>query len=339
MTADHGRDHHCRMPDGAVLRGRWWECARSEGIVLIRTPYDADRHASTARSWNERGYHCLVQDVRGRYRSEGHWSPYTREQDDGGEVLARLAADHPGLPVVLFGASYAAHTALEAARAAARTEAADDSTVPSAVAAIIALVPALGPAETAWGADGVPQIRHRIGWWHQHGRTRHPEPPLPPAELDRRVGHAREHGVIEAAEGWGWSPEARAGWQRLWTARRIDPRSRYGHITVPLLVISGDDDFFHHDALGLARDWNAASHVVSGPWGHRLIGGIRDETLRARITAAGGLAHIIDPWLSAQGLPGAAAAWTDVLVPTAASRTRSILDPASGTWRHERTSP
>ncbi|NYI95121.1 hypothetical protein HNR12_001398 [Streptomonospora nanhaiensis] len=336
MTAAAARDHHCPSHDGTVLRGRWWECAHAEGIVLIRTPYDADRHAPIARSWNERGYHCLVQDVRGRYRSEGHWSPYTHEHDDGGAVLARLAAERPGLPVVLFGASYAAHTALEAARAAA--EAAGGGPL-GPVAAVIVLVPALGPAETAWGPDGTPQIRHRIGWWHEHGRTPRSEPPLPPAELDRRVAHARERGVIEAAADWGWSPRARAGWRRLWTAQRLDLPSRYGRVAAPLLVISGDDDFFHADAQRLARSWNAASHFASGPWGHGLVGGVADTAQRARITAAGGLAHIIDPWLSAHGLPGTAAAWTGVLAPTAAPRTRSLLDPASGTWRHERTPP
>ncbi|MDA0565224.1 alpha/beta hydrolase [Streptomonospora sp. S1-112] len=342
MTARHGHDHHVRLRDGTVLRGRWWECAHPQGIVLIRTPYDADEHASTARSWNARGYHCLVQDVRGRYRSAGRWSPYTHEHDDGGEVLARLAADHPGLPVVLYGASYAAHTALEAARAAAEAGAAGASggtAAPSAVAAVIVLVPALGLAETAWDADGVPQLRHRIGWWHQHGRTPRPQPPLPPAELDGRVAQAREHGVIEAAADWGWTPHARAGWRRLWTARRIDLAARYGRVAAPLLVVSGDDDFFHHHAQRLARAWSAASHFASGPWGHGLVGGVTDPARRARITAAGGLAHIIDPWLSANGLPGTPAAWTGVLAPAAASRTRSVLDPASGTWHHERTAP
>lgn len=335
---DQGDDHRCRMPDGTLLRGRWWRAARdARGLVLIRTPYGADQHASTARSWSERGYHCLVQDVRGRYRSEGTWSPYAHEHDDGGHVLDRLTAEHPGLPVVLYGASYAAHAALEAARAATGP---GEGTGPGPVAAVIALVPALGLAETAWDAEGEPQIRHRIGWWHEHGRTRRPEPPLPPDELDRRTAQAREHGVIDAADHWGWTRETRAAWRRLWTARRLDLAERYGRITAPLLVISGDEDFFHHDARRLADAWNAPSHFTSGPWGHLLVGGITDEALRARIAGAGGLTHVIDPWLSAHGLPGSPAEWTGILAPASAPpeplRTRSILDPGSGAWRHER---
>ncbi|MDA2806059.1 CocE/NonD family hydrolase [Nocardiopsis suaedae] len=322
------------MPDGTLLRGRWWQAAgEARGLVLIRTPYGADRHAPTARSWSARGYHCLVQDVRGRYRSEGEWSPYAHEHRDGGRVLDLITAEHPGLPVVLYGASYAAHAALEAARAAAG---------PGPVAAVIALVPALGLAETAWDADGRPQVRHRIGWWHEHGRTRRPELPLSPDELDQRTAQAREHGVIEAADHWGWTPEARAAWRRLWTAPPLDLSARYSRVTVPLLVISGDEDFFHHDAQRLAGAWNAPSHFASGPWGHLLVGGIADGELRARIAGAGGLKHIIDPWLSAHGLPGAPAEWTGILAsalasaPPGALRTRSLLDPVSGAWRHER---
>lgn len=342
MTDDrgHGRghDHRCRMPDGTLLRGRWWEARAgregAQGLVVIRTPYGADLHASTARSWSGRGYHCLVQDVRGRYRSEGAWSPYAHEHDDGAHVLDRLTAEHPGLPVVLYGASYAAHAALEAARAArGRGE--------GAVAAVIVLVPALGLAETAWNTDGEPQIRHRIGWWHEHGRTRRPAPPLPPDELDRRTAQAHEYGLIGAADHWGWTPEERAAWRRLWTAPPIDLSARYGRITAPLLVVSGDEDFFHHDARRLANAWNAPSHFATGPWGHLLVGGVTDGALRARIAEAGGLKHVIEPWLSAHGLPGAPAEWTGILAPAsappAAPRTRSVLDPVSGAWRHERT--
>ncbi|MGW5877226.1 CocE/NonD family hydrolase [Nocardiopsis terrae] len=330
MTVDPGREHLCRSRDGTVLRGRLWECPNPEGIVVIRTPYDAGRHVSTALSWNARGYHCLVQDVRGRYGSAGVWSPYAHEEDDGGDTLAHLLGEYEGLPLVLFGASYAAHTALEAARAATR-----DGARP--VAAIITLVPALGLAETAWDPGGSPQILHRIGWWHEHGRHRRSRPPLSPAELDRRVARARSRGVVEAAGNWGWSPSALTGWRRLWSADRVDTAARYGGIDVPLLVVSGDDDFFHEDARRLARGWSAPSHFASGPWGHRLAGGVTDRALRARISAAGGLSHVIDPWLAAQGLPGSPAEWTGIL--TSAPRTRSTLDSASETWRHERTSP
>ncbi|OLT47571.1 hypothetical protein BJF85_15470 [Saccharomonospora sp. CUA-673] len=313
------------MPDGTELRGLFWESAAPAGLVVIRTPYDARQHAATARSWTLRGYHCLVQDVRGRYASDGAWVPYEHEEDDGGAVLRHLHQAHPGVPIVLYGASYAAHTALEAARAE-----------PESVTALVVAVPALGLAETAYDHEGRAQLRNRIGWWHEHGRTRLAQHPLPDAELARRTAEAETSGVVEAATRWGWSPRVLTQWRRLWAAPPIDVAARYD-IDVPLLVISGQHDFFDGHARRLARTWPGASHVATGPWGHHLAGDITDPRLRQLLRTAGGVGGVIEAWLAAHGLPGTAAPWTEILSHT--HRTRSAFDPATGTWRHEGTAP
>jgi putative CocE/NonD family hydrolase len=52
--------------------------------VLLRTPYDkASRAQSFAADFVARGYVVVVQDVRGRYRSEGHWSFLRDDLNDG----------------------------------------------------------------------------------------------------------------------------------------------------------------------------------------------------------------------------------------------------------------
>ncbi|WP_238580762.1 YcaO-like family protein [Streptomonospora alba] len=340
-AADGPVEHACPTRDGMVLRGLLWRCASPTGLVLVRTPYDAGLHAPIARSWTERGYHCLVQDVRGRYRSGGDWSPYAHEGTDGRDILDRLLREFPNLPLLLFGASYAGHCALEAAREAVGdgTDAAPRSPSADAIAGIVVLVPALGLAETAWDADGRPQLRHRIGWWHQHGRGRCAQPALSGAELDRRTARARERGPIAAAADWGWPPEALTGWQRLWSAQRIDPRARYGPVEYPLLAVGGDDDFFREDTARLARDWPGPSHLVSGPWGHGLVSGIPDDDLRARVRSAGGVGGIIDAWLGIHTARGSPPPWTAALPPTPGSRSRSVFDPAAATWHHERSAP
>lgn len=67
----HPPEHVSQMPDGDLLYRDLWEAAAPTGIVIIRISYEARQHAALARSWVERWFHCLVQDVRGRYRLTG----------------------------------------------------------------------------------------------------------------------------------------------------------------------------------------------------------------------------------------------------------------------------
>lgn len=320
-------EHVCKMPDGTLLYGHLWEAAVPNGIVIVRTPYEARQHAALARSWTERGFHCLVQDVRGRYRSTGKWSPYQHEGEDGAEVVADLRRTHPDLPILTFGASYAAHTAMEAARSVVlRGDAAP--------AAIIALVPALGLAETAWNSEGRPQIWHRIGWWHEHGQGRFSQQPLHPDELARRTAQAEAMGPVTAAQNWGWAAHTLEQWERLWRAERLGLAAHYGPVTSPLLVITGDEDFFTVDAHALAASWPAARHLVSGPWGHRLAGDVTEPNRRERLRAAGGIGSIIDDWLAAAGLAEKSPGSVGIRLDTALTTSR--FDPVDGMWHHER---
>ncbi len=56
--------------------------------VVERTPYNKDAVASTLIDYYvSRGYGVVIQDVRGRYKSEGHWRPI---RDDGPDGVALL---------------------------------------------------------------------------------------------------------------------------------------------------------------------------------------------------------------------------------------------------------
>ncbi len=52
-------------------------------VLLQRTPYDKSNAAPFAQKAVARGYMVVVQDVRGRYASEGEWYPFKHESDDG----------------------------------------------------------------------------------------------------------------------------------------------------------------------------------------------------------------------------------------------------------------
>jgi hypothetical protein len=99
--------------DGVTLRADIYRPA-GEGkfpVLLQRTPYDKNSTAMFAGKAAARGYLVVVQDVRGRYASEGEWYPFKHETEDGFDAVEWAA----GLPnsngkVGMFGGSYVGAT-------------------------------------------------------------------------------------------------------------------------------------------------------------------------------------------------------------------------------------
>lgn len=79
--------------------------------ILIRTPYDKAGLAETAEFFTKSGYAVAVQDVRGRYSSEGTFYIYTQEGPDGRDAVEWVAA-RPWCngEVGTYGGSYLAAT-------------------------------------------------------------------------------------------------------------------------------------------------------------------------------------------------------------------------------------
>lgn len=100
------------MRDGVMLRADVWR-PRGAGpfpVLLYRTPYnkeEAVKDYTTFRRAVERGYAVVVQDVRGRYASEGEFRPYQQEGRDGYDTI-EWAARQPWSngAVGTFGLSY-----------------------------------------------------------------------------------------------------------------------------------------------------------------------------------------------------------------------------------------
>ncbi len=94
--------------------------ARPLPILLQRTPYGkaSERFVSVASLLAARGYVVAIQDVRGRYDSEGIFTKYNPlESSDGAATISWLSA----LPYVdgrvgMWGTSYAAHTQADASK-------------------------------------------------------------------------------------------------------------------------------------------------------------------------------------------------------------------------------
>ena len=87
------------MRDGVKLATDIYRPARNgapvEGkfpVVLERTPYNKDAGARSAAYLVSRGYAVVLQDVRGRYQSEGRWVPIRDDPNDGFDTAQWIGA-------------------------------------------------------------------------------------------------------------------------------------------------------------------------------------------------------------------------------------------------------
>lgn len=106
-------DVPAKMRDGVILRADIYR-PRAESKfpgLLQRTPYDKSAARAFGMKGAARGYVVVVQDTRGRYRSEGEWCPFQNEPNDGYDSVEWVAS----LPYVdgkvgMFGGSYVGAT-------------------------------------------------------------------------------------------------------------------------------------------------------------------------------------------------------------------------------------
>jgi uncharacterized protein len=87
-------------------------------VILMRTPYDksVDWAVAPVFAMVPRGYVVIIQDVRGRYTSEGEWYPFKHEQADGYDAVEWAASlPYSNGKVGMMGASYVGATQMLAA--------------------------------------------------------------------------------------------------------------------------------------------------------------------------------------------------------------------------------
>ena len=76
-------------------------------VILVRTPYKKEMIEIQGRYYARRGYVFAIQDVRGRFASEGEWEPLLHEPKDGYDAIEWLARQPWSTGKVgMIGASY-----------------------------------------------------------------------------------------------------------------------------------------------------------------------------------------------------------------------------------------
>jgi uncharacterized protein len=104
--------------DGVSLRADIYHPAGNGKypVLLERTPYNKAGAEDFERSAALRGYLVVVQDVRGRYASEGDWYPFKNEMNDGYDAVEWAAAlPNSNGKVGMWGGSYVGATQMLAA--------------------------------------------------------------------------------------------------------------------------------------------------------------------------------------------------------------------------------
>ena len=219
-------------------------------VLLQRTPYDKRQGVSFGLKAAARGYVVIVEDVRGRYASDGEWDPFVHESEDGFDTVEWAAA----LPYVdgkvgMYGASYVGATQLLAAVAR-----------PPHLAGICPIVTASnyhdnwtyqGGAFEQWFAQSwtAGLIQDTLARANKHridaldGVRRLPLTNFPPAEWQSPAAPQSTAGAAPYVREWLAHPDYDEFWKRI----AID--EHFADISVPALHIAAWYDIFLDGSL------------------------------------------------------------------------------------------
>ncbi len=116
VTVEHGVK--VSMRDGVALRADIYR-PKQDGkypVLLQRTPYNKASGSEFGMRAAAAGYVTIVQDVRGRYSSEGEWYPFKWESQDGFDTVEWAASlPYSSGKVGMWGGSYVGATQMLAA--------------------------------------------------------------------------------------------------------------------------------------------------------------------------------------------------------------------------------
>jgi putative CocE/NonD family hydrolase len=283
------RDLYVEMRDGVELATDVYRPADEEACPTIvhRNPYDKSNAGSVAGlvlnplDAVQEGFAVVVQDPRGRFKSDGEWEPFVNEADDGYDTV-EWAADQPWSNgrVGMYGASYHGVTVLQAMIA----------DPPSLEAALAYLTGA--NYHNGWTYTGGAFELGFNQWWNLYNAqdtvTRLDIPDEKKVELANelldmtedpegiveqlpvRSNDLFDHPATDCAQEWFDHPQYDSYWED------IDVTEHLADVDTPLLNVSGWYDMFlpghldlyeaiEEDAGPLARE---KQRFIVGPWDH-----------------------------------------------------------------------
>ena len=235
--------------------------------LLVRTIYDnqADWCIDMAKRAVPQGYAVVMQDCRGRFDSDGEFSPYFQEPEDGYDTQEWIGAQEwcDG-NIGMFGSSYIGYT--------------QSMTAPLRSKYLKALVPVNSQQDNFghWRVDGPLQLHVAVNFLMMTGRTmqRGARSMMNWEEICRRLP------LISALDDIADIPFYRQAIEHytfddFWKAYSV--RDRYGDIDAPAFIMTGWYDNLLHEGFKLFRGWSQearspearrSSKLLVGPWTH-----------------------------------------------------------------------
>ena len=234
--------------------------------IILRTPYGRGVGMSIfAKLFAQRGYAFVVQDVRGRYGSQGQWYAFHNEGPDGEDTF-NWVHKQPWCDrrIGLFGFSYFGFTQWQTAN---RVGSELGAWAPSFTGSSI--------YDVSY-RQNVYQLMQSASWSLENARKtgkdgilfrpgRSFTPPL--ITVDSRNGFD-----VKFFNDWVEHPQFDDYW------KKVSSEGRWDKIEAPALLVDGWYDLFAGTTL---RDWKnlttkagsrtrSGSHLVIGPWAHNM---------------------------------------------------------------------
>ena len=228
--------------------------------ILVRTPYGKGG-AVTAnyQAFVDHGYAVIVEDVRGRYDSEGEFDPLTQEPGDGNDTINWIARQPwSNGKVGMIGGSYLGIAQWKAAL--------------TGNPHLKAIFPAVSGddeyRDRFYSAGGALKLAHRLEWLAENRKAPGYEP-----EFNKFIWHLPLRTADLAALGRADDEWSRAmdhpAFSKFWKA--ISTREHLHEVRVPVFAVGGWYDNYAEgdlDAYAALHKISGLNHVLIGPWPH-----------------------------------------------------------------------
>ncbi len=253
------------MRDGVGLSTNVFlpETAGRHPTLLLRTPYGKGFNLITGyRVFLDRGFALVVQDVRGRYASEGVFQPPIQEERDGDDTLNWIARQSwSDGNIGMLGGSYLGIAQWRAAL--------------SKNSHLRAIFPVVAGSDEYldrfYSPGGALKLGHRLQWIAENLTLPEYERPT----FDRFVRHLPlrnvDHFVTGQKVGFFQETLNHPSYDAYWRARST--YERLAEVSVPAFIVGGwYDNYVESDlaAFSALSKRSGAHRVVIGPWPHNM---------------------------------------------------------------------